>query len=59
MDEKELKAKLDEVYNIGFKNGRIEMKNKILKSINRDWNLFPPSQVNLLIKVLKKINRLR
>lgn len=57
--ERELKEKLDEVYNIGVKNGRIEMKNKILKSINRDWKLFTTApEMHLLVKVLKKINRL-
>jgi len=35
MTEEELKKITDEIYNIGFKNGGIEMKNKILKTINR------------------------
>jgi len=57
--EQELKKKLDEVYDVGVKNGRIEMKNKILKSLNRDWKLFSTiAEVKLLVKVLKKINRL-
>lgn len=58
--EKEVKDVMDEVYNIGLKNGRIEMKNKILKSLNRDWKLFSTApQVDLLIKILKKINRIK
>lgn len=53
------KQKLDEVYNIGLRNGGIDMKNKVLKSLNRDWKLFTTaSELKLLVKVLKKINRL-
>jgi len=48
---------LDEVYAIGFKNGQIEMRNKILKSINRDWSLI--TNADLMIKVMKKIQRLK
>lgn len=51
------KEDLDEVYSIGFRNGQIEMRNKVLKSINRDWSLI--RDVDLLIKVMKKINKLR
>ncbi len=51
------KRHLDEVYSIGFKNGQIEMRNKVLKSINRDWSLI--RDADLLIKVMKKINKLR
>lgn len=60
MTTEELKEKLDEVYAIGFRNGRIDMKNKILKSLNRDWKLFHSvATVGLMVKILKKINRLR
>lgn len=57
---KTLKDQLDDVYSIGFKNGGLEMKNKILKALNRDWNLwgFKKENVDLCIKVLKKINKL-
>ena len=48
---------LDEVYAIGFKNGQVEMRNNILKSINRDWSLI--TNADLLIKVMKKINRIK
>lgn len=51
------KEQLDAVYSIGFKNGQIEMRNKVLKSINRDWSLI--RDADLLIKVMKKINKLR
>lgn len=51
------KEHLDAVYSAGFKNGQIEMKNKVLKSINRDWNLLPDA--DLVMKLLKKINKLR
>lgn len=53
----ELKKTLDEVYAIGFKNGQVEMRNKVLKSINRDFNLIP--HADLMIKLMKKINRLK
>ena len=65
MKEKEIqykatKKQLDEVYNIGRRNGAIDMKNKILKSLNRDWKLwgYKKENVDLCVKVLKKINRL-
>lgn len=51
------KEQLDEVYSIGFKNGQIEMRNKVLKSINRDWSLI--TDMKLMVKVMKKINKLR
>lgn len=54
---KELQEKMDEVYLIGFKNGQISMKNKILKSINRDWSLI--RDAGLMVKVMKKINGLK
>ncbi len=60
MNEEELKEGMDKVYAIGFKNGRIDMKNKILKSLNRDWKLFSSfTQVDLLIDILKKIQKLK
>jgi hypothetical protein len=51
------KKDLDDIYSVGFKNGQIEMRNKILKSINRDWNLLPHAA--LAVKLMKKINKLR
>lgn len=57
MNEQELKEGMDKVYAIGFKNGRIDMKNKILKSINRDWRLLP--NADLVVKILKKINKIK
>ena len=57
MKEEELKKGLDKVYTIGFKNGQIEMRNKVLKSINRDYSLLP--NANLMVKLMKKINRLK
>lgn len=60
MTEKQLKEKLDQVYRVGRRNGSIEMKSKILKSLNRDWSLFrTKSELDLCIKILKKINRLK
>lgn len=57
MKEDEVKKYLDEVYGIGFKNGQIEMRNKILKFMNRDYDLLP--NVDLMVKLMKKIDRLR
>ncbi len=54
------KKKLDEVYNIGVKNGSILMKNEILKKLNRDWKLFTTaSELKLMVKILKKINKIK
>jgi hypothetical protein len=59
MDDSTFKEALDDVYSAGFRNGALEMKNKVLKSINRDWNLFgTPAELKLMVKVMKKINRL-
>ena len=59
MSEEEIKAGLDKVYKTGFRNGGIEKKNKILRSLNRDWKLFrTKTELDLLVKVLKKINKL-
>ncbi len=57
MTEEEIKKYLDEVYAVGFKNGQIEMRNKILKSINRDWSLV--AHVDVMVKLMKKINRIK
>ena len=51
------KKHLDGIYSVGFKNGQIEMRNKVLKSINRDYSLLP--NADLMIKLMKKINKLR
>lgn len=50
------KKHLDEIYSIGFRNGQIEMRNKVLKSINRDWSLLPDAA--LMVKLMKKVNKL-
>ena len=56
-----IKGQLDEVYNIGVRNGEILMKNEILKQLNRDWNLWgwKKENLDLCVKVLKKINRIK
>jgi hypothetical protein len=60
MNEQELKEKLDQVYNLGVKNGGILMKNKILKSLNRDWKIFSTKQeLDIMIKVMKKIDKIK
>ncbi len=49
----------DKVYEIGLKNGRVEMKNKILKKINRDFSLVtfckPREAVMKIMKLIDKI----
>jgi hypothetical protein len=57
MTEEDIKKGLDDVYSVGFKNGQIEMRNKILKSINRDWSLIPDA--GLMVKLMKKISRIK
>jgi len=59
MKEEEMRKITDEVYMIGNRNGGIEMKNRILKKINRDWKLptIKPSG-DLVIKILEKIDKI-
>lgn len=57
MNEDDVKIILDKVYAIGFKNGQIEMKNKVLKSINLDWSLV--RDAGLMVKLMKKISGLK
>lgn len=47
----------EEIYKIGFTHGAIEMKNKVLKGINRDMTLF--SIKNQTTDVLRKIDTMR
>lgn len=55
----ELKIAMDKVYAIGFRNGGIEMKSKILKKINRDWSLIAIKRpMDLVMKILKIIDKL-
>lgn len=53
--DEEIKNIYDKIYQVGFKNGQIEMRNKILKSINRNWSLIP--NADLMVKLMKNINR--
>lgn len=60
MTEQEIKVYLDKVYATGFKNGQIEMKSKVLKTINRDWKIMGMKDpVDVAMHFMKKINRLR
>lgn len=57
---KDTKEIADKIYAIGFKNGQIEMKNKVLKTINRDWDLITIKRpMDLIMRVLKTVNKLR
>lgn len=56
----ETKEIADKIYAVGFKNGQIEMKNKVLKTINRDWDLITIKRpMDLIMRVLKKVNKIR
>lgn len=56
---KETREVADKIYAVGFKNGQIEMKNKVLKKINRDWTLVTIKRpMELAMKILKMINKL-
>ncbi len=58
--DKALKENLDEVYSVGFRNGQIEMKNKVLKAINRDWSLVTIKKpLDVAMKIMKKVNSLK
>lgn len=46
-----------QIYEIGFSHGAQEMKNKVLKSINRDITLFTTK--NETVAVLKKVQKLK
>lgn len=60
MTEKDLKKWADEIYQVGFRNGQIEMKNKVLKTINRDWKIVRmKNPVDVAMHFLKKINKLK
>lgn len=55
----EFKEAMDEVYSIGFKNGQIEMRSKVLKKINRDWDLVTIRKpMDLIMEILKKVNKI-
>lgn len=58
MKEEDLIKLADEIYAVGFKNGQIEMKNKVLKRINRDWTLIGMKTVDALIMILKGVNKI-
>ena len=58
MKEEDLIKLADEIYAVGFKNGQIEMKNKVLKRINRDWTLIVMKTVDALIMILKGVNKI-
>lgn len=51
---KEVWDAADEIYAIGFRNGQIEMKNKVLMKINRNWTL----PVEPAMKILKMVNKI-
>jgi hypothetical protein len=59
MEKDELKKYLDKVYAVGFKNGQIEMRNRVLMKLNRDVNFWTSvKNADFLMTLLKKINKL-
>jgi len=57
-EEIELKKAFDEVYSIGFKNGQIEMKNRILMKINRGVRFWIGVKADYVMNLLKTINKI-
>lgn len=66
-NEKQLEKKIDpqtkeiadKIYNVGVKNGKIFMKNKILKTLNRDINFSIEIGISKMMRVLNKINKIK
>jgi len=58
MKEEELKKYLDKVYAIGFKNGQIEMRNRVLMKINRGVKFWIGVKADYVVNLLKTINKL-
>ena len=57
--EKEIVEMAEKVYAIGFKNGQIEMKNKVLIKINRDWDLVTIKRpMDFIMEILEKVNKI-
>lgn len=59
MKKADLKEAMDKVYAAGFKNGQIEMRNNVLKLINRDYSVFDLRGVKLGVYYMKKINKIK
>jgi len=58
--DKETKEIADKIYKVGFRNGGIAMKSKILKKINRDWKLSTAkTSAGLIVEILKVINKIK
>ena len=51
----EIEQSIQEIYEIGFRNGAIEMKNKVQMKLNRDVTMFinKPSINSILDKISK------
>ena len=50
----------DKIYTIGFRNGQVAMRNRVLQKINHDWTLVtikPP--MDLIMKILKNVSKIR
>lgn len=54
--DSETKKIADKIYAVGFKNGQIDMKNRVLMKLNRNWTITP---IATLIKILKIVNKIR
>lgn len=56
---KETKEIADKIYAVGFRNGQIAMRSKILKKINRDWSLVATKKpMDLIMKIMKIIDKI-
>ncbi len=58
--DKETKEIADKIYAVGFRNGQLEMRNKVLKRINRDRDLITiKSPMDLIMRILKTVNKIK
>ncbi len=58
--DKETKKIADEIYAVGFRNGQIDMKNRVLKKINRDWSLVTMTKpFEAPMRIMRMINRIK
>jgi len=61
MKEEKLKKITDEIYFLGERNGKILMKNAILKKINRSFKLWfsKKNSQNLVKEILDTIDKIK
>ena len=58
-EQLEVEKIADRIYNVGFRNGQIDMQSKVLKKINRDWSLLALKPTALIMQILKSVNKIK